>query len=595
MKSSLPLSVFDTVSDLKTEIAATTENVGNIVHNEAVAKSFEMNRLRSCMAPMYHFYVNECKSNRADFQHKLTANFDAVVFSLANLISPPLPGAADAQQKHMELLCEIIDAIPVPFYLFGLGLQNAVDDIGALVPGMVEFLELLNKKAVLFGVRGAETESFMHRNGFTNAKALGCPSLYLYPENIYALKTPNLGKDATALTAGHLWLRHIFGYEPHRLEFLRNLAEAYKTQYVFQDDIYSYHELTNVRGFYDDASGSVDKHVMESYLVAHGLDAMPFDSYWHFRDARSWRLLAQQSDFYFGDRFHGGVVSLQAGKPALFMYNDLRVAEMTSHIGAPQCSFDEIKDRDLRDVAAEAFASDKLEDFKDTYAMRAKEYFGACKQAGIMPLQAVQDRAHRRSGLQHGWQADLKSVVCGTKGLEDLPRRTRAAMTVLVRDQQNHAVGELLLRALAADRMTEELNKAAAILARLDHGKTQENWKYADYLYRLAYFLVQYRQFDAALEFADIYYNRIYNRKGAKTELYATIQIERGDYDAAHAAIMRRKDDEGFEVVFELLLAKIAILQGDTIQAKERIQAARELDPQKHHADAIFDIEKALG
>lgn len=594
MKASLPLSVYDTVSDLKTEIGATTENVGNIVHNEAVAKSFEMNRLRSCMAPMYHFYVNECKRDRADFQRKLTANFDAVVFSLANLISPPLPGAADAQQKHMELLCEIIDAIPVPFYLFGLGLQNAVDDIGTLVPGMVEFLELLNKKAVLFGVRGAETESFMHRNGFTNAKALGCPSLYLYPENIYALKTPNLGKDASALTAGHLWLRHIFGYEPHRLQFLRNLAETYKTQYVFQDDIYSYHELLSVRGFYDDASGIVDKHVMESYLVAHGLDAIPFDNYWHFRDARAWRLLAQQSDFYFGDRFHGGVVSLQVGKPALFMYNDLRVEEMTGHIGAPQCSFDDIKDRDLGDVLAEAFAREKLEQFKDTYSMRAAEYFDACKQAGIIPLQAVQERAQRHTGLQNKWQSALNAMVCGAKGLEGLPNRTRAAMNVLLKNQQNHSVGELLLRALAADRMTDELNKAAAILAALDHDKTQENWKYGDYLYRLAYFLVQYQQFDAALEFADIYYNKIYSRKGVKTELYATIQIERGDYDAAHAAIMRRKDDQGFEVVFELLLAKIAILKDDSAQAKLHIQAARTLDSKKVHEDKVTELEKAL-
>ncbi len=592
MKASLPLRSFDTIDDVREEKDATTENVGNMVHNEAVAKSFEINRLRSCMAPLYHFYVNESKSNKKLFQQSMKNGFDAVVLSLANLISPPLPGGEAAQQKHMELLCEILDALPIPFYMYGLGMQNPIDNIDKLVPGMVEFLKLLNDKSAMFGVRGAQTEKFMHDHGFTNAKALGCPSLYVYPENILSIETPDVGKTASVLTAGHLWLRNIFGFQPERMQFLRDLADTYQSEYVFQDDIYSFHELSAVRGFYDDSSGLVDKSAMDNYLTAHGLSSIPFKNYWHFRDSRSWRMLAAKTDFYFGDRFHGGVVSLQVGKPALFVYRDLRVEELTEHVGAPSISFDELQDKDIADVAADAFSKERLEKFKDTYLDRANEYYDYCTERGMKPLKEIRSRAHRRTGLQYAWQQPLIDAVCAGKKPEELPDRLQAALNIISMDQHNHRSGELLVRALIAERMHEELAEVSILMTDQEQGKAE--WIDAEYFFRMAHLLAEQKLWEDALKFADVYYNTIYKRKGHRTELYAAIQIELGNYEDAEAALLRRPDDEGYQVIFASMRVKTLILSGRTAEAREQLEVVKAMEGAGQHAERLESLKQAL-
>ena len=593
MKASLPLSAYDTIEDVTKELSATTDNVGNIIHNEAVAKSFEINSLRSCMAPLYHIFVNESKSDKKLFQAKIKEGFDAVVLSLANLISPPLPGREKEQQKHMELLCEILDALPVPFYMFGLGMQNPVDDINDLVPGMRDFLKLLNDKAAMFGVRGAQTEGFMHKHGYTNAKTLGCPSLYVYPANMLSIETPDLSKNARVLTAGHKWLRTFMGYQTERMDFLRKLAETYKTEYVYQDDFYSFHELGPVRGFYDDATGRVNKDIMDDYMTVHGVEPIPFENLWHFRDGRTWRLLAEKTDFYFGDRFHGGVVSLQVGKPALFMYKDLRVQELTDHIGVPSCSFDDLEGRDYTEVLEEAFSKERLEQFKDTYAMRAREYYDYCTERGMTPLAQIRSRSTRSVGYRFKWQQQLADILKAKSDAGELPVKSNAAMKVVLRDQYNHKSGELLLRALVADNMDAELNQVAKILTDLDAG--EESRDAAGYFYRIAYFLYGKKKFEAALLFADIYYNSIYFRRGKHTELFACINMDMGNYEQAHKALDCRKDDEGFVARFLILRAKVSLFEGNKADAKAFIDAARNAGVEGGEKGMIATLEKQLG
>ncbi len=592
MKASLPLSAYDTIEDVTKELNATTDNVGNIIHNEAVAKSFEVNRLRSCTAPLYHIYVNECKGDKKLFQTAIKGGFDAVVLSLANLISPPLEGKEESQQKHMELLCEILDNLPVPFYMFGLGMQNPVDNIEQLVPGMRDLLQLLNDKAAMFGVRGNQTESFLHKNGYANAKALGCPSLYVYPSNMLSIKTPEINKNSSVLTAGHKWLRNIFGHQPERMDFLRNLAETFKTEYVYQDDFYSFHELTGVRGFYDDATGLVSKEIMSNYLTVHGVDPIPFEDMWHFRDGRTWRLLAEKTDFYFGDRFHGGVVSLQVGKPALFMYKDLRVQELTNHIGIPNCSFDEIQDQDYIEVAMNAFSKERLEQFKDTYAMRAKEYYDYCTERGMTPLEQVRSRSVRNLGYRFDWQQKIANTIACEDTSSELPAKTKAALNVVLQDQYSHKTGELLLRALMADGLKDWLIEVAAILADIDRDNTKR--EDAEYFYRLALFLYNGKQPEAALKFADIYYNSIYFRRGKRTELYACIQLELGNYGEAQKALDRRLDEKGYKVTFAFLSAKIAVYNKDVALATELIANVKTLDRENTLKQRVQALEEML-
>ena len=331
---------------------------------------------------------------------------------------------------------------------------------------------------------------------------------------------------------------------------------------------------------------------MENYLAAHGVEPVPFRDYWHFRDARSWRMLAEKTDFYFGDRFHGGVVSLQVGKPALFVYRDLRVEELTTHIGAPNISFDDLEGRDCLEVASSAFSAESLEKFRDTYEMRAREYYDICAAAGMTPLEEIRRRSVRRAGPQHGWQQPLAEAVCKTKKRKDLPAAVRAALNIISLDQDNNRSCEILIRALVSEGMHKECDAISTLMTDVE-GEELE-WKDAEYFFRMAYFLTGLLCWQDALKFAEVYYNKIYKRIGQHTELYATIQIELGNYEAAEAALTRRADDEGFEVIFAVMQAKVSALAGRIDEAKERIVAAKAMEDADQYQDRFADVERFI-
>ena len=58
-------------------------------------------------------------------------------------------------------------------------------------------------------------------------------------------------------------------------------------------------------------------------------------SFYYFDTVSAWRQHCSTHDFYLGDRIHGGVITLQAGKPAVFVHNDARVKELAGKLGAP--------------------------------------------------------------------------------------------------------------------------------------------------------------------------------------------------------------------------------------------------------------------
>ncbi|WP_417462882.1 polysaccharide pyruvyl transferase family protein [Kordiimonas sp.] len=620
-KASLPLRAFTSIERLHNDVKATTLNVGNIVHNEAVAKSFEVKRGKSCMSGIEHVFYKECKGSAEKYQQLLRDNFDAVVFSFANMIAPPPPGREEAQQEHMERLCEIVDQMPIPLYVFGMGMQEPIEDESRLVPAMVEFLKLLNKKARLVGVRGAETEAFLHRIGCENAVALGCPSLYVYPQNILNIKAANLGVDARVLSAGYMGLRHLFGFQDARVQFLRNLAAQYRTSYVFQNDIYSYHELKDIDGLYDDATGQCDQITLNDYLAAHGAVAPAFEGSWHFRDARAWRQFAAEHDFYFGDRFHGGVVALQASRPSLFVYDDLRVRELTEHYGIPNCALNEVTGDNLEELVHTRLSAARLEEFKDTYAARLKEYYQLCSDVGLTPVSNIGKVALGQEASAPDWVQDIVAfakphavpAVEGTtkhqrpkllaflhKPVEpavethvDPQARVRAAMNVFEKAGGAAAPFELVIRALLA---ADALDAASACLARFLEAP-EEVWMAPDpdFYFRLANLFYGKKRYEEARSAAVIYFREMGNRKPRNVKLFASILQVLGKLEKAQRILTKLRENHGSSPAIELQLAQIALERGQADEALRRADEGLALTPEPGVRSKLENARKKAG
>ena len=359
-------------------VGSTTRNVGNLVHHEAIPKIFECDRVASSVANLEAIYVNQCKRDSDRFSEHLR-QYNCIVLSFANIIR----SSSNGFNYNFTLWCEIIRAIDCQLYVFGIGKQDNIDNHEKLPNDLLRFLELLNKKASIFGVRGKWTEKWCHENGFGNALAVGCPSLYQYPTNIFNISWQTKSNLKVA-SAGYLFKRNLTNENDLRMRFVKSISDKFEVSYVFQNDIYSYCELHNIHDLIDEATGMVSSDILSDYQKALGCGPLRIKDYWHFRSASSWRQFSCNRDLYFGDRFHCGVTSLQVGKPAVFVYDDLRVKEMCEFYALPKVSLGEVSERqDYIELLNEQLGKDSLELMKQTYLDRMNAFHQICDKHGI--------------------------------------------------------------------------------------------------------------------------------------------------------------------------------------------------------------------
>jgi len=351
-----------------------TGNRGNIIHAEAPAKTFAKSATGSAYAN-----ISVLKGSLGTrYPDAVAANFDLVVISMANFIRPDFSG------RHLvDALRTLSDR--VPFIVLGCGLQGT-HRLSDLDPNTRDLLDVFNKHALIFGVRGHKTASWLHENGFTNAKVLGCPSLYAYPESILAIDGANArakGNAADVMTAGHLTMR-AGRIVPRGIELLKAFSNI-KASYVLQDEFLTYDELLNQPGLYLEGSSQVEAKAVNEWLSEKVNQKAAFERYYYFSEASAWRQASLRHDVFIGDRFHGGVAALQASQPAIFLTHDNRVSELTEYFGLPNLTTEEFARRGLADTLEEYLSDEILDRMKATYRKRYTEYFETMAQHGLIP------------------------------------------------------------------------------------------------------------------------------------------------------------------------------------------------------------------
>jgi hypothetical protein len=462
-KSGLPLQAASTIRQLRSQISASSPNVGNVIHNEAIAKTFQFDTELSAMGGIEYFYRVECRSNVGEFQRKLSRNFDVVVFSYANIIAPPVHGKEESQRKQFRILSEIVRSINVPLLVFGIGMQNRLSSQDDILPELLEFMRELNAKAEVFGCRGAETEKFLKVIGCDRAQALGCPSLYVFPSRIKSIRDISDFRKKRGITAGYLDRKHLLRHREERIRLLEKISSELDLSYVFQNDLLTLAELEDTPSLFSDSDNSCDETIVNSYINSFGYK-IDIQEYLFFRDPRSWRQYASSRDYFFGDRFHGGVATLQTGRPALFIYNDIRVLELTHHFGLPSVSLNDVMDGDVNDVLEKNLGKDSIQRMQDCYTDRLREYMKTVTQAGLTPLSGLYEKPGKRPVGQLVHIARIRSIC------EELPRSEKiiAAMKLAVLNEWSLAGVERLINILLSVGHVKEAQEIISLTLRHD-------------------------------------------------------------------------------------------------------------------------------
>ena len=315
---------------------------------------------------------------------EVNANFDAVVISDANSLRPDGDGSGRAR---------FIEGLTTKILLLGSGLQNWFEPgLDNLQPGMRRLLEVADRKADIWAVRGERTNTWLKRSGIQSAVTTDCPSLYSFPRKILSLapkyaalkRDPQTALDGKILTAGYLQ-RGLLQDETKiwRARDLSELLRGRSADYVFQGEVSAFHQLKNEQFLYDPTTCELDAATLQAYFRDHfGLSAS-FRKYLFFLDATTWRATASQYDIYVGDRLHGGIAAMHGGTPAVLLYHDDRVKEIADFFLIPNFPMQRVRGMTLTQVVSEAMAESDEDRFVQNYSAHLSNFVSLFEGRGF--------------------------------------------------------------------------------------------------------------------------------------------------------------------------------------------------------------------
>ena len=196
-----------------------------------------------------------------------------------------------------------------PLVPISVGVHSRTDSTKIrLHPDTVKLLRTISERAVL-GVRGEYSAAVLERLGILNLEIIGCPSLYYGMNDAFCMDKPDFREDMRAAVN----FRTFYGsIRPPEAEFLTWAANR-RLPFVEQ----TRQELTLLNC----QNNAPQYEYLSAWLKEHKkvfFEAEPWVSW-----------LREHVDFSLGSRFHGNILAIMNGIPALTMVIDGRMQELT--------------------------------------------------------------------------------------------------------------------------------------------------------------------------------------------------------------------------------------------------------------------------
>ncbi|MCH4542086.1 MULTISPECIES: polysaccharide pyruvyl transferase family protein [Brucella/Ochrobactrum group] len=321
--------------------------------------------------PFWHLY--NCVNNGTGLE-EVNKEFDICVFTCANLLRKGLSADAEAL---------VLSKLDMPVVMLGIGIQNRPDIEGedGLPAGTKKLLEVLKGREHYFLTRGENAAGYLRDQGFSYVRPVGCPSLYFRPDNmrkaISRLPQVKVGEGRTVFT----------GYMGAELETIGDMnalgSDDGRSAYVVQDELLHFDMQlepdANGRA-YDSTTGE-----LVGPLTYKGSgDLKKKISVHAFLDTNQWRAWCSTMDFSFGRRFHGNVISMQAGVPSLMVAVDDRMREMLNFSGLPKIDARDLNAaNDRRAFVSDHIAAMNIPDVVEKYSARERNFRSVLSEIGI--------------------------------------------------------------------------------------------------------------------------------------------------------------------------------------------------------------------
>jgi len=298
------------------------DNTGNIVHGHAARSIFRKPQPLS-------------KLDDPETAARARQTYSHLAFVAATMLHVnKVPGYIESHAR----MADFLEKTGLPVVTFGFGCQAALGQSLAdaeVDSRSVRLLRVIADLSQSIAVRGAYTADLCRKYGVTNVELIGCQSAYV-------AGIANWGRLPKAPTRPKAPVGHVsFGPdERHVLNLMMQagcdiigqgnpLEQAIAAQALSAADLVSGNHAFGTWP-------TVRKLIGTDPDKARAYHAFIRERFHTFYDVDSWQSHFKNNDFAFGTRFHGNMIALQAGVPALWLVHDMRTQELCNHLSLPQ-------------------------------------------------------------------------------------------------------------------------------------------------------------------------------------------------------------------------------------------------------------------
>ncbi len=298
-----------------------TVNTGNMMHG-AAARNLLYDYVNMPIRPWSEQEVEQ-----------ISAECSHIVVVTANAVRPGAPDQhrfADSQQK----IAENILRTDLPVVVFGLGVQHKLGKLPekTLPKATKLMLKVFSERSKQIAVRGHFTAEYLHSIGIKNVRVLGCQSCFY--DVLPSFTAPEVRKNSENIA---------FNYTaPNREK--NSISMAVRNGFtMFGQGEAAEVELLNGNPQLFNKSLKLRKFFWRTKLTKEEYIDWLQNRFHRFYDMPSWFEKIKQYDFSFGTRFHGNMVALQSGVPALWIVHDTRTMELCDYHALPYLMLEDVE------------------------------------------------------------------------------------------------------------------------------------------------------------------------------------------------------------------------------------------------------------
>jgi len=299
----------------------------------------------------------------------INQDFDLIAIPAANFIFKGF---------DFGYLADFIEATTLPCLIVGLGAQlPSIDTQEIDIPeGTKRFLKIVSERTVKIGVRGEFTAQVLAKMGIHNVTITGCPSLYwsLNP-HVSIRKKDYSPYMRVSINGSRNVTGHSFSEEAAKKteSDLLKLSLQNKYDYVLQNEfpeidiLFTEGEISEAqRNDLVTLSKRFDLNLTPEHYTAYIRNFCKA-----FFSMEEWAEYIRTKDFSIGTRFHGNMVALQNGVPAVIIAHDSRTTEMARFMKIPHYPVDQCDLSNLEKIYNEA----DFEAFASNYSRIYENYY----------------------------------------------------------------------------------------------------------------------------------------------------------------------------------------------------------------------------